>query len=66
MMIEVIALRFVFASNVKDRNGFISQISFGRFAAKNRQCVLGKKNGTGKKFVLVRPTWMSNDGIDHI
>ena len=64
-MVEVAAFRVVFASNVEDRNCFISQISFGRFATKNRQFLLGKKNGTGKKFVFVSAAGMSNDKLNH-
>ena len=64
-MIEVAAFRVVFASNIENGNGFISQVDFGRFATIDRLGVFRQKDGTSKKLVLVRPTWMSNDGIDH-
>ena len=65
-MIEVAAFRVVFASNIENGNGFISQVDFGRFATIDGQGIFRQKDGTSKKLVLVRPTWMSNDGIDHI
>jgi hypothetical protein len=61
MVVEVVSLRRMFATHIDDRNGSVRKVLRRRFSAHNRHAVHSGEETTGKEFVLMSATGMSEN-----
>jgi hypothetical protein len=65
MVVEVVPLGHMFATDIDDGDGGIGEIGLGRFAAHDGHAVNGGKEAAGEEFVLMRAAGMSEDEGEH-
>ena len=65
VVVEVVALRRMLATDMDDGDGWIGEVCGRRFTADNRHAVNGGQQATGEEFVFMRTSGMSEDEGKH-
>ena len=65
VVVEIMLCRLVLVADIQYGDFGVFQIDLGRVAPFYRNRRLRKQNTASKKVVLVRATWMGDDGFEH-
>jgi hypothetical protein len=61
MVVEVVPLRSVFATDIDDGDARISEVELSGFTAHDGHTMNGSEQAAGEQFVLMRAAWMSEN-----